>query len=167
MVDTKDQSNAIVYWVGILFVDTVDIKDQSNAIVYWVAILFVDTVDIKDQSNAIVYWVAILLVDTVNTKIKARNFNAMFVNSVDINPLCSLSSIVQHQYWMNPLKSACLQCWQSACLQCWQSGWILWIWILWIWIRKAFHPVFEMFYSNLHACIDSVEISCFFALCLQ
>ena len=42
MVDTKDQSNAIVYWVGYLFVDTVDMKikarNEFNA-------MFVDTVD--------------------------------------------------------------------------------------------------------------------------
>ena len=85
---------------GILFVDTVDTKDQSNAIGYWVwylvcrhcrykgskqcycvlsmvsclstlsiqrikamllgieyGILFVDTVDTKDESNAVVFWV--------------------------------------------------------------------------------------------------------------
>ena len=41
-VDTKDQSNAIVYWVGILFVDTVDTKIKaSNAF----NAMFVDTVD--------------------------------------------------------------------------------------------------------------------------
>ena len=62
---------------GILFVDTVDTKDQSNAIVFLsmvsclstlsiqrikamllgieYGILFVDTVDTKDQSNAIGY----------------------------------------------------------------------------------------------------------------
>ena len=41
-VDTKDQSNAIVYWVGILFVDTVDtqIKAHNSVIA-----MFVDTVD--------------------------------------------------------------------------------------------------------------------------
>ena len=52
MVDTKDQSNAIVYWVGILFVDTVNTKIKAcNAF----NAMFVDSVDIKDQSNAIVY----------------------------------------------------------------------------------------------------------------
>ena len=90
MVDTKDQSNAIVYWVGILFVDTVDTKIKAcNAF----NAMFVDSVDIKDQINAIVYWVAILFVDTVDTKIKACNaFNAMFVDTVDISPLCSPNS---------------------------------------------------------------------------
>ena len=96
MVDTKDQSNAIVYWVGILFVDTVNMKIKAcNAF----NAMFVNSVDIKDQSNVIVYWIAILFVDTVDMKIKACNaFIAMFVDSVDISPLCSLSSIVQPQY---------------------------------------------------------------------
>ena len=63
-----------MYWVGILFVNTVDTKDQSNAIVYWVGILFVYIVDTKDQSNAIVYWVGILFVNTV--EIGASNSTA-------------------------------------------------------------------------------------------
>ena len=42
MVNTKDQSNAIVYWLGILFVDTVDMKIKArNAF----KAMFVDTVD--------------------------------------------------------------------------------------------------------------------------
>ena len=30
MVNTKDQSNAIVYWVGYLFVNTVDMKIKAR-----------------------------------------------------------------------------------------------------------------------------------------
>ena len=42
MVDTKDQSNAIVYWVGILFVNTVNMKIKAcNAF----NAMFVDTVN--------------------------------------------------------------------------------------------------------------------------
>ena len=115
MVDTKDQSNAIVYWVGILFVDTVDTKDQSNAIVYWVGILFVDTVDMK---------------------IKVCNaFNAMFVNTVEIGPSNSTTSIPDEP-------SLCRHCLYGIQIQ----------------TKPLLHPVFEIFYSKQREFMSTLSI---------